>query len=215
VDLELAYALTVHKAQGSEFRTVFVVVPEESRLLSRELLYTALTRAQERLVLLVQGRDVTTIRELTRPDRSETARRNTNLFVGGIRRLNPDVPFAEHLVHRTAGGELVRSKSEVVIANLLHAAHVPYFYERPLPGLSGVIHPDFTIVDPAGEPIVWEHLGMLDRPGYRASWERRQRWYLENGFTLGTNLFTSEEDGGVLDSQALDRQVSMIRDLVQ
>ncbi|SNS77142.1 UvrD-like helicase C-terminal domain-containing protein [Asanoa hainanensis] len=215
VDLELAYALTVHKAQGSEFRTVLVVVPEESRLLSRELVYTALTRAQERLVLLVQGQDVTTLRELTRPGRSETARRNTNLFVGGVRRLDPDVPFAEHLVHRTAGGELVRSKSEVIIANLLRAARVPYLYEHPLRGHTGTIHPDFTIVDPAGDPIVWEHLGMLDRPGYRASWERRQRWYEENGFTLGTNLFTSAEDNGVLDSQALDRQVAMIREMVE
>jgi ATP-dependent exoDNAse (exonuclease V) alpha subunit len=40
--LELAYALTVHKAQGSEFDTVFVVLPNPCRVLSRELLYTAL-----------------------------------------------------------------------------------------------------------------------------------------------------------------------------
>src|SRR5450756_2300816 len=40
--LELAYALTVHKAQGSEFETVFVVIPEKCRLISRELLYTCL-----------------------------------------------------------------------------------------------------------------------------------------------------------------------------
>ena len=48
--LELAYALTIHKAQGSQFGTVFVVIPNSSRLLSRELLYTALTRSRERLV---------------------------------------------------------------------------------------------------------------------------------------------------------------------
>src|SRR5262249_8852424 len=55
--LELAYALTVHKAQGSEFRTVFVVLPKRSRLLTRELLYTALTRSRDRLVLLIEGTD--------------------------------------------------------------------------------------------------------------------------------------------------------------
>ena len=54
--LELAYALTVHKAQGSDFDTVFVVLPKESRLLSRELLYTALTRARDRMVLLIEAR---------------------------------------------------------------------------------------------------------------------------------------------------------------
>ena len=42
--LELAYALTVHKSQGSEFGTVILVLPNPCRLLSRELLYTALTK---------------------------------------------------------------------------------------------------------------------------------------------------------------------------
>ena len=42
--LELAYALTVHKSQGSEYGTVILVLPNPCRLLSRELLYTALTR---------------------------------------------------------------------------------------------------------------------------------------------------------------------------
>ena len=53
--LELAYALTVHKAQGSEFDKVFVVLPNPCRILSRELLYTALTCQNSRLVLFCQG----------------------------------------------------------------------------------------------------------------------------------------------------------------
>jgi len=45
---ETAWALTVHKSQGSEFREVTVILPEEeSRLLTRQLLYTAVTRAKE------------------------------------------------------------------------------------------------------------------------------------------------------------------------
>jgi ATP-dependent exoDNAse (exonuclease V), alpha subunit - helicase superfamily I member len=215
VDLELAYALTVHKAQGSEFEIVFVVVPAEGSLLSRELLYTAITRARRRLVLLVQGDNVAVLRELSRPEKSETARRSTNLFNVGAR-LDATVPFAEHLVHRTIRGELVRSKSELVIANLLHAAGIEYHYERPYSGtlLPGTVHPDFTIIDAAGDPIIWEHLGMLDQPGYRASWERRRDWYLANGFVIGQNLFVSDEPGGVLDSAALAAQVEAIRALV-
>ncbi|AXH93565.1 AAA family ATPase [Micromonospora aurantiaca] len=217
VDLELAYALTVHKAQGSEFRTVFMVVPAGSKkLLSRELLYTSLTRARQRLVLLVQGNDTEPLRDLARPEHSETARRNTNLFTGGVRLTHLGVPFAEHLIHRTVRGELVRSKSEVVIANLLHAAGLDYQYERPLTGeyVPGTVHPDFTFTDAGDDPIVWEHLGMLDRPGYRASWERRRDWYAANGFVLGQNLFTSEESGGGLDSVALEKQISQIRELL-
>ncbi len=49
---ETAYAITVHQAQGSEFRQVILVMPyEENRVLSRELLYTGVTRAKEALSL--------------------------------------------------------------------------------------------------------------------------------------------------------------------
>ena len=43
-ELELTYALTVHKAQGSDFDTVFLVLPEKATTLSRELLYTGVIR---------------------------------------------------------------------------------------------------------------------------------------------------------------------------
>jgi len=50
--VETVYAMTVHKSQGSQFGTAAVVLPDpSSRLLSRELLYTAVTRAREELVL--------------------------------------------------------------------------------------------------------------------------------------------------------------------
>jgi ATP-dependent exoDNAse (exonuclease V) alpha subunit len=84
--LELAYALTVHKAQGSEFDKVFVVLPEKARFLSRELVYTALTRSKKKLVLLIQGKNAASLFELSQPTNSETARRNTNLFAVGVRR---------------------------------------------------------------------------------------------------------------------------------
>jgi exodeoxyribonuclease V alpha subunit len=50
--VETVYAMTVHKSQGSQFGTAAVLLPEPgSRLLTRELLYTAVTRARERLIL--------------------------------------------------------------------------------------------------------------------------------------------------------------------
>lgn len=53
-ELELAYAMTVHKAQGSEFEAVVVAVSREMsrRLLTRSILYTAITRAKRLLVLV-------------------------------------------------------------------------------------------------------------------------------------------------------------------
>ncbi|WP_232680097.1 exodeoxyribonuclease V subunit alpha [Nocardioides sp. R-C-SC26] len=48
--VETMHAMTVHKAQGSQAEVVTVVLPDaESRLLTRELLYTAITRAQRRV----------------------------------------------------------------------------------------------------------------------------------------------------------------------
>jgi exodeoxyribonuclease V alpha subunit len=45
--------MTVHKSQGSQFRTVAVVLPEPtSSILTRELLYTAVTRAEEHLIVI-------------------------------------------------------------------------------------------------------------------------------------------------------------------
>jgi len=49
-DHETAFAMTVHKSQGSEFREVHLLLPsEDSPVLSRELVYTGVTRARERL----------------------------------------------------------------------------------------------------------------------------------------------------------------------
>jgi len=197
--LELAYALTVHKAQGSEFWKVFLVLPQRSRLMSRELLYTALTRSRDKMVLLVEGSDASFLYDLTRPERSETARRNTNLFAPGIRDTADGVPYAEHLIHRTLRGELVRSKSELAIANHLYAIGLPYLYERELPGTvdKDKLRPDFSFIDDAGDLIIWEHLGMLDRPDYAAGWDWKRAWYARNGFELDRNLFTTSEIGGL------------------
>jgi hypothetical protein len=94
-----------------------------TRLLSRELIHTALTRSKDRLILLLEGGDSSFLHELIRT--SETARRSTNLFAVGIRVEEPSAEsggtlsrdrYAAHLIYRTSRGEMVRSKSELLIA---------------------------------------------------------------------------------------------------
>ncbi len=199
--LELAYALTVHKAQGSEFDTVFVVLPEKTRFLSRELVYTALTRSKKSLVLLIQGKNASALFELSQPTNSETARRNTNLFAVGIR-ASDDFPYAQHLVHRTSKNVMVQSKSELTLATYFASSEVglgDYTYNRKLEGESYPyrLRPDFSWETDAGELILWEHLGMLDREDYKAGWEKKRAWYAANGYTEGVNLFTSTEGPGL------------------
>ena len=56
------------------------------------------------------------------------------------------------------------------------------------------LRPDFSFIDPAGDVIIWEHLGMLSMEDYRVGWEWKKRWYSENGFIVENNLFTTEDD---------------------
>ncbi|MBA3057494.1 MAG: ATP-dependent RecD-like DNA helicase [Gammaproteobacteria bacterium] len=51
-DLELGYALTVHKSQGSQWKRVVVCLPQGSRMVDRSLIYTAVTRAQSEVSML-------------------------------------------------------------------------------------------------------------------------------------------------------------------
>jgi len=209
--LELAYALTVHKAQGSEFGTVILVLPNPCRLLSRELLYTALTRQKHRVVILHQGPRAE-LRRYSSDDRSETARRLTNLFVAPSPVEIDGRLFEEHLIHRTARGEMVRSKSEVIIANALAARGVEYAYERPLT-IDGVTkYPDFTIEDTeSGQTLYWEHCGMLHVPSYRRRWEEKLEWYRRYGIKTRDEdpaaesrlVVTRDEANGSIDSERI------------
>jgi exodeoxyribonuclease V alpha subunit len=52
-DVQTAFAMTVHKSQGSEFdHTVLVLPPQGGPVLSRELVYTGITRARSALTLV-------------------------------------------------------------------------------------------------------------------------------------------------------------------
>ena len=115
------------------------------------------TRPGGSLVLLVEGDDPGVLLDLTRAERSETARRNTNLFsTTAVRRPGEQQPFAEHLRHRAADNTLVRSKSKVVILNRILERFGPgvFEYEQRLPGpiTGGRLLPDFTAMTDAARP---------------------------------------------------------------
>jgi exodeoxyribonuclease V alpha subunit len=68
---ETVHALTIHKSQGSEYAHVVVVLPEgESRILTRELLYTGVTRAFRSLTLIGSEDQIT--RAINTPVRRAT-----------------------------------------------------------------------------------------------------------------------------------------------
>ena len=68
-EIDLAYAQTVHKAQGSEYRcVVLAAMPAAQSLMVRGVLYTALTRARE---LLIAVGDDAAIRAMAANDRQQ------------------------------------------------------------------------------------------------------------------------------------------------
>ena len=55
-DIRLAYGMTIHKSQGSEFPIVIVVMPMKPKImLVRNLLYTAITRAKKQCIIINEG----------------------------------------------------------------------------------------------------------------------------------------------------------------
>ena len=57
-DWQAWWAMTIHKSQGSEFDSVIVSITPKTRLLSRELLYTAVTRAQSQVIIVGRRTDI-------------------------------------------------------------------------------------------------------------------------------------------------------------
>ena len=202
-NLELAYAITVHKAQGSDFEIVFLILPQKARTFSRELLYTGLTRFRKKLVLLIE-KDIAPLRIFRKMQESETLLRNTNLFTPIVRPEGVKLPYPEKLIHRTLTGELVRSKSEVVVANVLTKLGIDYKYEEPLEvGPHDFRLPDFTISF-KGKTWYWEHLGMLNLESYRKEWEQKKAWFEKH--KLIDKVITSQDGAdGSIDSLKIEK----------
>jgi hypothetical protein len=100
----------------------------------------------------------------------------------------------------------VRSKSEIIIADLLDEYEIPFLYEKPVKFTNGTtVHPDFTILDAANKrEIIWEHFGMMDDIEYRNNAFGKIRLYESNGFYLGVNfIYTFETVKYPINSRSL------------
>jgi len=204
-NLELAYAISIHKAQGSEFNHTYVLVPKsKGRPLSSELIYTALTRATNHCTLFIQG-DVSTILSARRPENAQTGLINSSLFDGFFRAVPDELIrrkdwYEEGKIHEALTGDMVRSKSELIIANLLHDRNIPFEYETLLKAPDGTMYlPDFTVIW-NGETWYWEHWGMMSSDDYKQHRERKIAWY--NKHFPGQLLETFEEK--TLSQKAVD-----------
>lgn len=104
----------------------------------------------------------------------------------------------ENLIHTTLAGHKVRSKSEVIIANLLYTNGIPYRYEAALILNEMTIYPDFTILHPTSQQLFyWEHFGMMDKNNYCDAACNKLKSYCYNGIYPSMQLITTYETGKV------------------
>ncbi len=109
--------------------------------------------------------------------------------------------YPENKKYETDRGEMVRSKSEVIIANLLYQYKqmIDYKYERPLKLYTKdkkeiIIHPDFTIINKeTGKIYYYEHAGKMDEPYYANEFVKKINTYIENDLLPGRDVIVTYE----------------------
>lgn len=126
--------------------------------------------------------------------------------------------YPENLRYETEQGDVVRSKSEVIIANILYhnRKDILYKYERPLEVLENgrmkTIYPDFTILNSnMGKVTFWEHAGRMDDPHYADEFVRKMNTYIANDLLPGRDvMFTFESQNNALDIRVVKKLVKQV-----
>lgn len=124
---------------------------------------TALTRQLNKIIILYNQEPYHLLNYSTDAN-SDIATRFTDLFADVFKDEGPDLrpqivevggkSYEDKLIHRTVRGELVRSKSEVAIANALYYHHIDYEYEPELKLEDKIKRPGFKVED-YDTGVVW------------------------------------------------------------
>lgn len=115
------------------------------------------------------------------------------------------------LIHKTSAGIFVRSKGEVVIADVLDSLGIDFFYEKKLvlldeDGNERTLYPDFTILLRDGRIYYWEHEGLLTDLEYVRRNQEKERLYFRNGIYAPKNLIVSMDGSdGSIDADGIRR----------
>ena len=110
------------------------------------------------------------------------------------RKYDKNPAYPENLVYATNGGEMVRSKSEQSIGNMLEEYGIDYSYDRRVDG--HLYYADFTIYCRDGSKIIWEHFGLMDSD---EDYHKKALWRMEDYRRQGWRqwrdlIYTFEED---------------------
>ena len=102
--------------------------------------------------------------------------------------------YPEDLTVPAPKGDMVRSKSEAIIAYALFEKGIPYHYEEVHHFGKIKMGADFTIRHPqTGKDYIWEHFGMAEKSDYQSDINFKMPTYLNAGYIPGINLITTYE----------------------
>lgn len=118
----------------------------------------------------------------------------------------------DNLIHMTARGLKVRSKSELLIASALEERRLLFKYEPEIKAESNyVFRPDFVVLRPGDmKEIYWEHFGLMNDPVYEKRTMEKLVRYQQEGLCLWDNLIISfDSDRGSFNMQTINRIIDM------
>lgn len=147
---------------------------------------------------------------------SHSADRSDQDWIDANNCQNPYHP--ENLIQQTTFGLVVRTKSEMMIAEMLHSAGLVFRYEPALTllqeGNQFTRYPDFEIRLRKGSSIFWEHAGLMNDPDYSSRLRSKLELYAENGIYPWKNLIiTADDENGSLDLEKIDAIIHGLRRL--
>lgn len=118
-------------------------------------------------------------------------------------------PYPEKGMYQTNHGEMVRSKSEKIIADALDKYKIPYQYEPLLELGYNTVYPDFVVLNTkTKETIYWEHLGIVSDADYAVKNFKKLQAYDKNGYSLCKNLIITMESSDIpLDINSVEKRI--------
>lgn len=149
------------------------------------------------------------------PDVGQSLFRNSNASkwrkegLAERERLERYRPFPEKLVLKSASGEMMRTRGEIIIGNTLDELGLTYVYEWPKQIGGKLRWPDFTVLHPKTHEIVTiEYMGMYSDAEYRENNNPKLDEFFNDGYVLGQNLWVfMDNEAGVIDSNIIRRVI--------
>lgn len=109
--------------------------------------------------------------------------------------------------HFTSRGLAMRSRAELLIAELLYRYDIPFRYEQVISIGKYELAPDFTFLDANGEEFYWEYCGMMAVPKYRDHQLWRRRMYESVGINEWTNMIFTYDAADSVDMREIEAVV--------